>query len=233
MAYDFLGLVNDVNKRLNEVELTSSNFPNAVGFYATAKDAVNASIREINQQQFEWPFNHVTQEKVLIPGEIRYSFESDAKTLDMDVFRIKRDDALGNDTVKLKTLSYEEYLDKFADYEYNTSEGLRTIPRYVFRAPSLQFGVVPTPDKAYTVVYEYYKVPGSLELHSDVPTIPEQFRYVILDGAMVYAHAFRGDNESSELSRRRFDEDIKNMRTIYINRYEYLRSTVVNSDREY
>ena len=38
MAYDFLGLVNDVNKRLNEVELTSSNFGNAVGFYSAAKD---------------------------------------------------------------------------------------------------------------------------------------------------------------------------------------------------
>ena len=31
MAYDFLGLVNDVNRRLNEVSLTSSNFDTATG----------------------------------------------------------------------------------------------------------------------------------------------------------------------------------------------------------
>ena len=29
MAYDFLGLTNDVNRRLNEVELTSSTFSSA------------------------------------------------------------------------------------------------------------------------------------------------------------------------------------------------------------
>ena len=41
MATTFLTLVNDVNKRLNEVELTSSNFGAATGFYAHIKDAVN------------------------------------------------------------------------------------------------------------------------------------------------------------------------------------------------
>ena len=29
MAYNYLGLVNEVNRRLNEVELTSSNFDTA------------------------------------------------------------------------------------------------------------------------------------------------------------------------------------------------------------
>ena len=41
MAYDFLGLVNDVNRRLNEVSLTSSNFDTATGEYGMIKDAVN------------------------------------------------------------------------------------------------------------------------------------------------------------------------------------------------
>ena len=53
MAYNFLGLVNEVNRRLNEVELTSANFDSATGFYSHAKDAVNASIRYINQSEFE------------------------------------------------------------------------------------------------------------------------------------------------------------------------------------
>lgn len=229
MAYNFLGLVNDVNKRLNEVELTQSNFGSAVGFYATARDAVNSSLREINQEQFEWPFNHVTHEQVLVPGQVRYNFQSGTKSLDMDSFRIRRDESFGNETIRLKLLSYEEYLDKHVDYEYNTSEGIRTIPRYVFRTPSLEFGVVPSPDKAYSLDYEYYSSPPALSLFSDIPTVPEEFRYVIVDGAMVHAHAFRGDNESSELSRRAFQEGLKSLRSIYINRYEYVRSTV----REY
>ena len=55
MAYNYLGLVNEVNRRLNEVELTSSNFASASGFYAQVKDSVNASIQEIDQEYPEWP----------------------------------------------------------------------------------------------------------------------------------------------------------------------------------
>ena len=45
MAYEYLSLVNDVNRRLNEVELSSSNFATAAGFYSSAKDAVKAAIK--------------------------------------------------------------------------------------------------------------------------------------------------------------------------------------------
>ena len=70
MAYDFIGLVNDVNRRLNEVELvggtgTSANFLTAKGEYSMIKDAVNASVRYINQHEFEWPFNHIEETETL------------------------------------------------------------------------------------------------------------------------------------------------------------------------
>lgn len=227
-SYNFLGLVNDVNNHLNEVELTQSNFSSAVGFYSTTKQAVNSAIKEINQQQFEWPFNHDTQRENLSAGEVRYYIPRDVKTLDMDSFRIIRDATLGNETVRLKLISYEDYLDQYLDYEYNTDNSVRTLPRFVFRTPSLEYGVVPPPDKAYPIAYEYYRSPVDLSLYSDVPSIPEDFRYVIVNGALVHAHAFRGDNESSQMSLQKFDAGIKNMRTLYINRYDYVRSTVRN-----
>jgi hypothetical protein len=227
-AYNFLGLVNDVNRRANEVELTSSTFSGAVGFYTAVKDGVNSAIYDINQQQFEWPFNHVSQSEALVAGTVRYDIPSDAKTLDMDSFRIARDDALGNETVKLQIISYEDYLDKYLDYEYNTSDGIRTLPRFVFRTPSLQYGVVPSPDKAYPIKYEYYRKITPLDVYSDVPSIPADFRHVIVEGAMVYAHTFLSDNESSQLSQKKFEDGIKALRTLYINRYEYIRSTVRN-----
>lgn len=224
--YNFLGLVNDVNRRLNEVQLTSSTFADATGFYASVKDSVNAAIREINHQQYEWPFNHVLQEEELNQGDVRYFIPRDVKTLDMDSFRLIRNDTLGNDTVKLKIISYEEYLDQYLDHEYNTSTVHQAVPRYVFRTPANEYGVVPVPDKAYKIAYEYYRNPVTLNLYSDVPSIPEEFRYVIVDGAMVHAHSFRGDLQSSQLSLQSFQEGIKAMRSIYVNRYEYVRSTV-------
>ena len=108
MAYDYIGIVNDVNRRLNEVELTATNFSTAKGEYSMIKDAVNASLRFINQHEYEWPFNHVEEEETLTPGLVRYAFPSDAKVLDFDSFRIKRDSTIGNGTVKLKSLSHEE-----------------------------------------------------------------------------------------------------------------------------
>lgn len=227
MAYNFLGLVNDVNRRLNEVELNSSNFGGAIGFYSQAKEAVNSSIRLINQQEFEWPFNHNTEEQTLTAGTTRYSFPADTKYIDFDSFRIKQDDTLGNDTQKLSLISYEEYLNRFVDQEYETSTGIRELPRYVFRAPNQVWGVTPNPDKAYVVVFEYYSIPSELSAYTDVPTVPEQFRHIIVDGAMYYAYMFRGDLNSAQLSMQKFNEGLKNMRTIYINRYDYVRSTML------
>lgn len=232
MAYDFLGLVNDVNRRLNEIELDYNNFSDVSGFYSVSKDAVNATLRHINQTTFEWPFNHVEQEEVLTAGEVRYGYPSDAKTLDMDSFRIKRDDDLGNKTQKLKLISYEEYLENYIDDEYNTSStGIRSLPKFVFRAPSLEYGVYPSPDKDYTLIYEYYRLPVDLINGTDVPGIPEQFRHVITDGSMYYAYFFRGNTQDAQIQFQKFEEGIKNMRTIYINRYDYVRSTVVHRNK--
>jgi hypothetical protein len=231
MAYNFIGLVNEVNRRLNEVELTTENFDTAVGFYSAAKDSVNASLRFINQSAYEWPFNHVEAEDALSAGDVRYALPSDLKTLDLDTFRIKRNDTLGNATKKLKILSYEDYLDKFVDSEYSNDTSIRSMPEYVFRTPNQQYGIYPPPNLEYTVVYEYYRLPVDLLKHSDVPSLPEQFRSEIIDGAMHYAYFFRGNTQDATLHFDKFEAGIKNMRSIYINRYEYLRDTRVNRSR--
>lgn len=227
MAYNFLSLVNDVNKRLNEVELNSSTFANAVGYYAQAKDAVNSAIRHINFDQFQWPFNHVTRTETLSADVTRYTFPNDLKTVDMNTFRIKASVTFNNSTQKLRVLTYEEYLDKYVDQEYNTLANDAALPRYVFKTPDAGFGLYPKPNEAYELVYEYYSLPVDLELHSDVPNIPEQFRHVINDGAMYYAYMFRSDTEAATLSLQKFTQSINNMRTIFINRYEYARSTMI------
>lgn len=227
MAYNFLGLVNDVNRRLNEVELTSANFSTAKGFYLQAKDAVNSAILDINQQQFEWPFNYVEQEESLVAGTSRYAFPLDARTVDMDSFRIKKNDTLDNDTIKLKVMMYEEYLERFVDQEYNTDTSLRGTPEYVVRTPGLEFVVVPAPDQAYELVYEYYRVSVELINATDVPLIPEIYRHVIVDGAMYHAYMFRSNEQAAAIAKEKFKEGVKNMRTILMNRYEYMRSTMI------
>lgn len=225
MSYDYIGLTNEVNRRLNEVELTSTNFASSKGFYATVKDAVNASIRDINHTHYEWPFNHVLKEDTLTAGVTRYAFPTDANTIDFDTFRLKADSTLGNSTVKLEIVSYEDYLNTSIDQEYRTDK--REVPKFVFHCPSLEYGVTPAPDQAYDVLYEYYSIPSDLVNATDAPTIPERFRHVIIDGAMYHAYMFRSNEQSSNIAKGKMEEGIKHMRTMLINRYAYMRSTAI------
>lgn len=228
MAYNYISLVNDINRRLNEVELTSSNFTTATGYYSFAKDAVNAAIRHINQEEYEWPWNHVEETEVLVAGEVRYSMPYDAKTVNMNTFRIKRNSTLNVETVKLKNMTYEEYLDKHADSEYNSNTSNRSVPTHVIRTPSRELIFYPAPDKAYEVVYEYYTLAYDLESATDVPNLPEQYRYVIVDGSMYYVYQFRGDTQAAQLSLNKFEQGIKQLRSLHINRTDYLRDTRVH-----
>lgn len=227
MAYNYLGLTNEVNRRLNEVELTSSNFTNATGFYAHIKDAVNASIRDINHTHYEWPFNHVLAEETLTAGTTRYAFPTDASTIDFDTFRIKEDATLANETVRLTVLTYDDYLQRYVNQEYSTDSSKRDTPAMVFHAPSLEWGVVPAPDQAYEIAYEYYRIPVDLISATDVPSIPERFKQVILDGAMYHAYMFRSNEQAATLAKTKFDEGIKKMRILLINRYVYMQSTAI------
>lgn len=228
MAYDFIGLVNDVNNRLNEVELTTADFATATGYFSFAKDAVNAAIRHINQEEYEWPWNHVAAEETLVAGTVRYSYPNDAKTVNMNSFRIKRDSALNVGTVKLHNMTYEEWLNKHSDTEYNTTSSNRTLPTHIVRCPSRELIFYPNPDKAYEVAYEYYRLGFDLDNHSDVPSLPEQYRYVIVDGAMHYVYQFRGDTTLSGLAMEKFEKGIKHLRSLNINRTDYLRDTRVH-----
>ena len=301
MAYDYLGLVNDVNRRLNEVELTSSNFGSAIGEYAMVKDAVNASIRYINQHEYGFPFNHDTETKTLTPGVVRYSIPTDAKSVDYSTARIKRDSNLGSLGNNLDILDYKEYISRdYANQEdiinsttINATDGLSAsvttitvasttgftstgslfiggeeitytgisgndftgctrgannttaatiansttvtqftegeIPRLIVRTPDNNYLLYPYPDKQYVLEFDYYKLPTNLSAATDVPSLPVQFRYVIVDGAMYVAYMFRGETQEAMILKSAFDDGIKNMRTLYVNRYDYIRSNVINT----
>ena len=66
--------------------------------------------------------------------------------------------------------------------------------------------------------------PVDLELSTDIPTIPDQFRHVIVDGAMYYAYMFRDNIEMANISQSKFENGIKQMRTLLVNENAYFRA---------
>lgn len=218
MAYDYLGLVNEVCARLNETPLTDVTFPTAGGFYRTVKDSVNAALRDVNHQQYDYPFNQNTIEVYLEAGVARYAIPNNAKRIDYNTVRILRDDDLGVQTTVLRPLKYNDYVRQYLDDELNASvEG--DIPRHISKTNSNDFVLGPKPDKDYTLELEYYMHPADLVLYNDVPTVPEAFKHVIIDGAMYHAYMFRENIESANMALQKFNAGIKQLRSLLVNEY--------------
>lgn len=224
MAYNYLELVNTVAARFNETALTSSNFATAQGFYSSIKEAITTAIRHINQDHFQWPFNHQVEEDTLEAGVSRYSVPSNSKYVDYNTFRVRRNASLGIAQAKrLKELSYAEYLELYIDQEDETDVTKGGVPEYVTATPDGEFIISPLPDKDYDITYEYYTYPVDMILHTDVPEVPERFKHVILDGAMYYAYMFRDNVEQAGIAQNKFENGLKQMRLLLINDSLYFR----------
>ena len=300
MAYNYLGLVNDVNRRLNEVELTSSNFASSIGEYAMVKDAINVAIRQINQHEFSYPFNSAVNSSTVTPGVVRYTIPTNTKHIDYKTARIKKNTTLNVSGNNLSTMTYYEYIAKdYANQEddiqsttINAPSGLSAsvetisvtsstgfsstgtlyvggeqitytgilgndftgctrgansttaatiaddvtvtqfdnggVPKHIVRTPDNNYLLYPFPDKQYTLVFVYFTLPTDLSAATDAPSLPEQFRTVIVEGAMYTAYMFRGETQEATIMKNNFEEGIKNMRTLYINKYDYISSTLIN-----
>ena len=226
MAYTYLGLTNDVLARMNEVQLTSGTFLTARGYQIQCKNAVNEAINFINQKEYNWPFNHAQGSEILVAGTTRYAIPADAKHVNYDTFRLAKDASIGSSGNNLKPLDYKEYVEKFIDQEDDTAV-MGSTPRYVFRTPDNNYGLYPYPDKAYTLRYDYYTYTTELEAAEDVPTVPEQYRQVIVDGATAFAYQYRGESQQYGINWARFEQGIKEMQSIILNRHDYLRSTYI------
>ena len=122
MANSFLTYTNDVLAKLNEVQLTSTDFSDARGIQIQAKNAVNQAIRYINQREFNWPFNAAEASQTLTAGVVKYSLPSNTKHIDYSTFRIRKSETFGNATRHLAYLDYKEYIDLYIKQEDGTWE---------------------------------------------------------------------------------------------------------------
>ena len=297
MAETYLTLTNKVIARLNEVALTSTTFSSARGIQVQCQNAVNESIRYINQKEFQYPFNHATDTEVLTAGVVRYSVPATTKTVDYNTFRVIKDSDLGVTGGRLKILNYNDYVNNFITQEDEinstttstthtdsvttitvtstsgfdatgtlfigneqityTAIGSSTtftgctrgansttaatiasgitvtqfdgggVPDFVVRTPDNNYLLYPFPNKSITIKFDYYTFPTDMSAHGDTTTVPDRFAAVIVDGATAFVYQFRGETQQYQLNMQRFEQGIKNMQTLLINRFDYVRSTYI------
>ena len=296
MAESYLTLTNKVLARLNEVQLTSSNFTNARGIQVQAQNAINESVRYINQKEFQYPFNHSTKTETLVPGTVRYSIPTTAKTVDYNTFRLVKDSDLGSSGGRLYVLNYNDYINSYITQEdeitttnldgaltdsattitVNSTTGFDStgtifigneqitytgtssttftgatrgansttaaahsddtqvaqfeqggVPQYVSRTPDNNFLLYPFPTKGFSLKYDFFSFPTDMSASTDTTTIPDRFAAVIVDGATAFVYQYRGETNQYQLNFARFEQGIKNMQTLLVNRFEYVRSTFI------
>ena len=226
----FINLTNELLRRMNEVQIDSSEFLTVKNVQAFAKDSINSSIREILQEAQEWPFILTTTTQTLSAGTGTYDFPADYSKADWDTFYIKRLESKGNTPRKLHLITYDQYITHHRSTEDLTGESGRTAPTYVYLTQEEKFGVTPIPDDSYVVEYRYYKFPADLSAATDTTIIPDRFKHVIIDGAMMYMMSFRSNDQSSAMHSQKFVDGIKMMRRLLVDPSVSLSSTVLEKE---
>jgi len=225
MPSTYIDLCNKVLRRLNEVEIAVGDFPTVRGVQALVKDAVRSSIAKINQAEFEWPFNAAEHTETLIAGQTEYVWPSYFKVSDWNTFQIQKDASLGTGYKTLTAIDRDVWYSKHRDDDYEAGTSGRSIPDFVFAGHGNSFGVTPSPDAAYKVRFRYYLNYSDLTNYNDVTRIPESFDTVVIDGALYHLYMFKDNLESAQAAFIAFEAGIKDLQTLYINSYEYIRDT--------
>ena len=228
MATTFITLVNDTLRRLNEVQMTTADFITTIGFHAQVKDAINFSLQEVGQEQFEFPFNHSEATITMSTGTAVYALESDMKTADLDSFRIAKDDGNNIDARRIKEINWDTFIQRYYERDGNAVVGDFDTPQYVYRTLDNRVGFTPVPDKAYTITYDYFKYQTDLVSATDTMSVPDGFKNVVIDGAMYHCYMFRDNSQQAAIARQRFEDGVKNMRKMLVNRFTDIRDTRVN-----
>lgn len=223
----FLNLTNELLRRLNEVVMDETDFDNARNIQALAKDAINSSIREILHAAQEWPFTLTTQTETLVIGTGQYTFPANTSNVDWQSFYLKRLTGVDNDPRNLQLLTFDEYTNRYRPNEDVAAAGGYTAPSYVYQTQELKFGVTPIPDAAYEVEYKYWYFPSDLTAFTDTTVIPDRFKNVIIDGAMMYMMLFRSNEQSAVIHREKFDQGIRMMRRVLMDDAVNMRSTYI------
>lgn len=228
----FLDLTNRVLRRLNEVELTQSDFENARGIQAAAKDAINSAIFDFNAQQFEWPFNAAQELTQLVVGQTEYSNPTRAKTLEWNSFQIVGDGTYSTESRSLQYIDRDVWYKSYRDKDDDAATSGIGRPEYVFPSHGVGFGISPAPDKPYRLEFRYFLHPTELVAYNDTPTgasvYPDVLTPIFVEGALYHIYMFKDNPESAQLAQRNFERAIADMKSQYINSYSEVRDTRVN-----
>lgn len=237
----YLELTNMLLRKLLDTELTSSNFASATSTQATAKDCIREAVQEIYQEETNWPFRYRTGSQTLSIGVEQYALPTstgdEVNSVDWKSFRIQESSSLGVSTTPLEYISHDEWKRWLRPADEDSETVGRQMPKFVYLTPGatagnyLRFGVSPSPDQAYTVLFDYSAIYPAFSAYSDDPGIPSRFDYVIIDMALKRFYMFKDNSEQAAYWAGEAKKGLAVMRRNLMPKKDYMRSSVVNFGR--
>lgn len=224
----FLVLTNKLLRRLNEVQLTNTNFPQARNVQAMAQDAIIAAVAEINVRESQWPWNKNQGTALADVGTQEFTWPSDPVIPYWDSFRIQGVPADAIESATLTPLTQEEYFKYLRQIDLDSvpNDGLQ-IPKFVYPVVG-GFGVTPMPNKPYTIKYEYYTIPTDMVAYDDLCAIPTPFDYVIINFALKHYYMYKDNIEQADKWESAANKSFADIRNYAVNRPDYMWSNMVN-----
>lgn len=152
------------------------------GDYRKAIQYVTMAHEEIQNKYFDWDFlwGHST-------FNTSASLANYAGASDLGIWDIQR---IFYDGEKLDVLQWQDYVPETLTNSEPDSLVLR---------PDNNLLVVPTPDDAYTITYDYFKMPKVLSANTDEPYIPARFQMAIVGRALMLHGMFESSQVALEM----------------------------------
>ena len=238
MATTYLDLTNELLRELNEVPLTSGNFPSAIGVQAHVKDSINKAYFDIINQEPQWPFLAVAESGDVDPmygntyietviGQRYYELKpssdsiiNDYGSVDWDNFYLTTVGVAGESAPytgsNLRYTTTEEW-----KAHRRVSENLNDAdtqayaqPDRVVRSPDARkVGLSPIPDKVYRLWFYAWSLPTKLVSFGDEIVFPEMYSTVLLARARYYIWQFKDNPQAASFAADDYKRGLRSMRS--------------------
>ena len=235
MATNYLTLVNEVLRELNEVELSSANFASATLLQAHVKDMVNRAYMDICLHSKKWPFlaaatsqneflgntyvETVAGTRWYLLNPSRTDKDDDYSHVDWDHFTLTTEGVAGETAPytneQLEIITIEEWRNYWKRYEEMDKADSQTygVPKRVIRNPdNIRFGLSPIPNQVYRIYFYAWSQPTALDLHSDEIVFQDRFVPVLQSRVRYYVWQFKENPQLSAGALNEYQFGISSMR---------------------
>jgi hypothetical protein len=166
-----------------------------VGDYRKAVSYIDIAHQEIQLMFFDWNF--------------LWSASTVSTSADLAVYQGQSDLSLW-DEKRFYYLNGKMQVVPYQDYEPDT--GLQSgPPDFIVIRPDNQILIVPTPDDAYTITYDYFRRPLVLTENTTTPLIPSDYRMAIVGRALMLYGNFESAEEAKIQGQELYEMYIKQL----------------------